>query len=877
MSDTHYDSRSRRTRRAASTAAGAGAPLSGATDQSEEEFCVLARTTARMGFWSWDIATGRVWYSAEMHALHGVSPGALGERVDDYLAFVHPDDRVRVQETAWTATTGSTVPIEYRFVHPAGGVHHLVARTALVRDPAGDAQWLVGTVQDATDIAIARRTVADAVTRLAAYFEEMPTPAYLWRREGDGLYLRRFNKAARARWGDRVNTLEGTSAAELCADRPDMIADIETCMRTQRAITRQTFFDSKMLGRRPLVVTYVPVASDSVVAHAEDVSELQAASERARTATSQLAEYFERVPTPAYLWRAKDGDLVLEAANRAGVKATGGTVREGIGMTATEMYGDRPEIVADLRRALAGETFTREMYYETFYDKVPMDLVVTYVHIPPDAVAAHTRDVTQQKLMEAALRESHAAARGVLDACTQPIVLVDVEGTLLAANDAAARLMGGAPHDFLGRRTYDLFPPDTVAGRRAAVAEVVRTRRPVTVEDREGDRCFRARLYPLMAESGEVDRVVVYAEDVTEEREAERAIRQRERELTTLIERNPDGICLIVDGRISVCNGALAALMGCTKEKLVGHALHDLMVPADRERAMARGQSVLDGAPAEPREYSLLRCDGTEVPIEIFGAAFEFRGHPALICTLRDIRKRKEAERELAESHDALRALTQHLETVREQERVQVARDLHDELGSVLTALKIDLSELEAAGPKEVLPGLLSGMSERLDQAIEVGRRVTSRLRPGILDDLGLAAAAEWLGSDLERRAGIRCTVVLPEVEPDLPEPIATAMFRILQEALTNVIRHAEADAVEVVLESDETSVSLTVSDTGKGFDATTDKYARFGLLGMRERVRAFNGCFQADSVEGRGTTIRVALPLDAGRARRRHHDTLTV
>ncbi|MGD8600855.1 MAG: PAS domain-containing protein [Gemmatimonadota bacterium] len=827
-----------------------------------DTYRTLARSTARTGFWSWDLTTDRVWHSAEFYRLHGISPGALGERAEDYLGFVHPDDRDRVSETVWSAATGNTVPVEYRFIHPEGGLRHLMARSSLVRAPSGTARQLVGTVQDLTDIALARRTVADAVTRVSAYFDEMPTPAYLWRLEGGHLYLRRFNKAARARWGSREGEILGIRAEELCADRPEMIADIETCLRTQEPTTRQTYWESELLGRRPLVVTYVPVAPDSVVAHAEDVSELIEASEQAQMATVQLAEYFQRVPTPAYLWRERNGQLVLEAANRAGMRATGGRINEGIGMRADEMYADRPDIVADLRRALGGETFTREMYYESFHDRVPQDLVVTYVHIPPDAVAAHTRDVTQQRLMESALRESHEAARGILDACTQPIALVDVDGVMLAANDAVGEIVGVPRSRLLGRPMYEFFPPETVEGRRAAVDAVVRTGKPVTLEDVQDGRDLRARLYPLSDSMGVVERVVIYVEDVTEERTAAEAVRERERELTTIIERNPDGICLIVDGLISLCNGALADLFGCSKEKIEGQALHDLMIPSDRKRAIAHGTSVLSGDPAEPREYTLRRCDGAEVPIEIFAAAVDFRGHPALICTLRDIGKRRADEQALAESYEALRALTQHLESVREEERVQVARDLHDELGSVLTALKIDLSELEAVEPGEESAELLAGMSQRLDQAIEVGRRVTSRLRPGILDDLGLAAAAEWLGSDLEKRTGIHCAVVLPEIEPDLPEPIATAMFRILQEALTNVIRHADAGAVEIVLESDEASVSLTVSDDGKGLDATTDAGAGFGLLGMRERVRAFDGCFAVDSAVGRGTTIRVALPL---------------
>jgi len=960
---------------------------SGGSFPDQEAFETLAQTTTPVGFWTWDVTTGTVWHSAEQYRIHGLAPGALGETLEDYLAFVHPDDRARIEEGALAAAAGENSGAEYRFVHPEGGVRHLVGTSAVVRDGSGKIQRLVGTVQDVTAVTRARRSLSEAFSRLSAYFDETPTPAYLWRREGDELYLRRLNKAARQQWGDHVDNLLGAPASEVCADMPEVVADICQCLETQTAVRRETSRKSPRLGERRLIVTYVPVAPDAVVAHAEDISELVEAGRREEAATSRLAEYFLRVPTPAYLWRNRDGEVRLEAANVAAERATAGDVSDLIGITAEEMYAGRPDIIDDIHRALRGETFTREMPYRMRFSERALDLVVTYVHIPPDVVAVHTRDVTQQRLMEAALRDSHEASRGVLDACSQPIILIDSAGRVLETNDAAGHSLGVPRAELVGALMYDHFPASLVEGRRAAVAEVIRTGRAKVIEDTHDGRTYRARLYPLADGANGVERVVIYAEDVTEERRshdallrsrerleeaqrighlghwdldpeaggltcsdelfrifglepaaeasleqfvervhpedrermirtvrgaletgepyhleyrvqhpdgsvrfvfeqgelkagedvarvmtgtvlditelrtAEQSIRDRETEMSTIIERNPDGICLIVAGRISICNGSMARLVGCTKEAIEGQALHDLMIPEDRARARERGRVILSGGEPEPHEYTLQRCDETRIPVEIYGTAFEFRGGPALICTLRDVSKRKQAEHDLAESRDALRALTQHLESVREQERVQVARDLHDELGSILTALKIDVAEIGARDGAEDEEALVAEMSKLLDQAIEVGRRITTRLRPGILDDLGLAAAAEWLGRDLERRTGVKCEVVLPECEPELPEPVATTMFRILQEAVTNVIRHADADAVEIVLDADEETVSLRVSDTGKGFDPAAARGQSFGLLGMRERARAFAGSIEVESAPGEGTTVRVTLP----------------
>jgi PAS domain S-box-containing protein len=495
------------------------------------------------------------------------------------------------------------------------------------------------------------------------------------------------------------------------------------------------------------------------------------------------------------------------------------------------------------------------------------DLVVTYVHVPPDAVAAHTRDVTERRRMEADLRSSHDALVHTRERheTAQRIGHLghwdwDVDRDELFWSNELYRIFGVEPSVQISFEAFmGCVHPQDRDRVQSAVERALARGGPYSFEHRvlRTDGSIRNVL-----EQGEVKRhadmprsMVGTVLDITELKAAERAVRARETEMTTVMEGNPDGICVIVDGRINVCNGSLATLVGCSKDALTGRRLHDLMVPGDRDRARERGRTVFEGGASQPAEYTLIRSDGSRVPVEIYSAVFDFRGERALICTLRDIEKRKSAARELAESRDALRALTQHLEGVREQERAQVARDLHDELGSVLTALKIDLGEASMGDTKR--------MSKLLDQAIEVGRRVTARLRPGILDDLGLAAAAEWLGSDLEWRTGIRCKVVLPEVEPDLPEPVATAMFRILQEALTNVIRHASAQCVEVALESDSESVSLSVSDNGVGFDPPA-RGEGFGLLGMRERVRAFDGVFDVDSVPGEGTRIFPSLPSSA-------------
>jgi signal transduction histidine kinase len=210
---------------------------------------------------------------------------------------------------------------------------------------------------------------------------------------------------------------------------------------------------------------------------------------------------------------------------------------------------------------------------------------------------------------------------------------------------------------------------------------------------------------------------------------------------------------------------------------------------------------------------------------------------------------------------------------VREQERIRLAREVHDELGQALTGLKMDLAWIqrrlaEAQGQQERgwLTGRLAAMTALVDSTLAAVRRIATELRPGVLDELGLAAALEWLVEGFERRTGIRCHLLLgPGDLRHLERGRATAVFRIAQEALTNVARHAEATEVRVRLCVDAADVSLEVADNGKGIDRTGGPPgpASLGLLGMRERAAHFGGELTVLGAPGAGTRLTARLPQE--------------
>ena len=239
--------------------------------------------------------------------------------------------------------------------------------------------------------------------------------------------------------------------------------------------------------------------------------------------------------------------------------------------------------------------------------------------------------------------------------------------------------------------------------------------------------------------------------------------------------------------------------------------------------------------------------------------------HAKNAALVREITEHQLTERLLRESEEKLRALAVHLQTVREEEQIRISREIHDELGQTLTGLKMDLTWLAGKLSADQAPLMekTESMFGLIDNTIHSVRRIATGLRPEALDEVGLAAAVGWQARDFQLRSGIRCMVDLPQDSNGLDAARSTAVFRIFQEVLTNVARHAHATRVDVAMRLDANEISLEVKDNGNGIPAADIHSPRsLGLLGMRERVLPFDGKIAIDGVPGKGTRVTVSIPL---------------
>ncbi|MBR8285366.1 PAS domain S-box protein [Burkholderia cenocepacia] len=293
------------------------------------------------------------------------------------------------------------------------------------------------------------------------------------------------------------------------------------------------------------------------------------------------------------------------------------------------------------------------------------------------------------------------------------------------------------------------------------------------------------------------------------------------------------------------------------------HARHveQFGVTGVSERQMGR-QRVLFG----------LRGDGTEFPIEASISQIRDGAGKLYTVMLRDVTERVRAENALKQSREELRDLSANLQNVREEEKTRIARELHDDLGQQLTALKMDLSAVELGLAGNVAPNTgtreqLGGMHRLIDSIVASVRRIAADLRPVMLDDLGLVPAIEWLANDFTRRYRITVDRELPPVDTAFTGTGATTLFRIVQEALTNVARHSDATNVTLALKVEDGYCMLRIADNGHGapeHTGTVQDRPSFGLIGIRERAHMLEGTVTIDNRPGQGFTITVALPLHA-------------
>jgi PAS domain S-box-containing protein len=354
-------------------------------------------------------------------------------------------------------------------------------------------------------------------------------------------------------------------------------------------------------------------------------------------------------------------------------------------------------------------------------------------------------------------------------------------------------------------------------------------------------------------------------QDITERRQVEIDLRESEKRYRDLVEFSPVAITVHQEERITYINPAGVKLWGANKqEEVLGRSPLDFVHPDYHELLNERIQQIQTREQSlPPTEVKNIRLDGQMLYTVGTGIPITYQGEPAILSVVLDITERVRAE-------ERLRELTRRLVAAQEEERKHIAQELHDELGQALTAISLDLGSIEKILPPEVPPGIRDQLIDARSLADEVDERIGEialDLRPSLLDDLGLLPTLQWYLNRYSQRLGIEVSMDSKGLESRLPEEVETTLYRVIQEALTNIARHAQASMVRLSLERSVETVIVSIHDDGKGFDveglqSSATLPEGMGLLGINDRVSTLGGRVEIHSKPGQGTHVNIEIPL---------------
>jgi PAS domain S-box-containing protein len=597
-----------------------------------------------------------------------------------------------------------------------------------------------------------------------------------------------------------------------------------------------------------------------------------------RESEEKFAKSFRANPSVLSISTIADGRYI--EVNEAFERVTGFQREEVIGRTTFEL--NLWEIPAERSRLLQelGEK-GRVQELETSFRHKSGEIIVgqlsaEIIEINGEGVLLVLfNDITARKSAEESLRVSEEEKSLILNSTIDLVVYHDMDMKVAWGNSRALDSLGMQLEELVGRRCWELWHQRSEACEGCPVIMARDTGKPQEAEIRSPDgKEWYIRGFPVKGDDGRVKGVVEFCLEITEQKRTENALLESrrllesEKRFRSLFEHLLDGVayCRMIYDE----NGKPAdfVYLDVNDAFLVSTGLQDVIGKKVSEVL----PGIQESSPELFELYGRVASTGRPEKCEIYVKQLSFWRSMSVYSTEKgyfvavseNITERKRIEAELGESHHKLLELTAHLNLTREREQKAFARKVHDELGTSLTLLKFDLAWLKRHYPSDdrAVAERLKTMDEVIRECTKTVQRLTAELRPSLLDEQGLAAAIEWQAIDFERRSGIACTLAIDTVTPQLSPDQAINMYRIFQESLSNVMRHAGATSVRVSLARVGQRLVLSIMDNGVGIsNYSISSVTSFGILGMEERARLCGGTIAITGNPGRGTTIEVSIP----------------
>lgn len=739
-------------------------------------------------------------------------------------------------------------------------------------------QYVLAFVRDVSEHYWSKHDLHQHGTNQAPWENQgIPILSLTWERRGGTFVLIGFDDRAIASTESRIQDFVGKSIHELYADRPDILMDLSSCSINRSIMRRKTIYRLFTTGQEVIAeITYVSVSPNLIVMHLEDFTERDSAEALNQSLVKS---------SPVGLSLVQDGRFSF----------TNPKLQEFTGYSENELEELDPWIlVHPVDRHLLRDLLDRTRHIDLAGNPIEMRLIrkdgntvwamVTAASIfyrYKQAVLIKFMDITELKQARQKIDEITSLQSSILAAIPHAVVGLK-DRTITFANHAVESVFGWKPEELIGKSMRLLFHSEKEYDREGKIfyphLENKQTHSmEFTYRHKDGHDvvCLTSVSRIEGSDKGGNTRIVATHTDITEKKRAEEHLKESQRVLSTLMGNLP-GMAYRCrpekEWPMEFVSEGSFDLTGYRPADLVegkAASYHQLIHPNDRKEVWETVKKALKAGERFEMMYRIIRADRKtrwvwERGLGICSPSGRVVAVEGLIT---DVTEHKQAEQALEQSRRQLSIHADHLDMLLEGVRAEIAREIHDELGQILSALKMDLFWLGRRVPEESADMIqkIQSMTLLIDSTIKTVERILVTLRPSMLDELGLTAAIEWMSEEFQNRTGIVCEAILEPAPERLitDEKISTALFRICQEALTNITRHARATAAQIVLRTVDNQIELKVSDNGVGISKQDiNKSDSFGLLGIRERANLLGGKMNIAGRKGKGTVLRVRLPL---------------